>query len=119
MRRRRRLGGDADVEAAWAELRDSAIDVGAAWSDSRTPRQAVEALVADQHLSGAASDAATRVGRAVERSRYAPTRPDLTLVTDDVATVRSAMLRRLDRGRRARAALAPPSLRPSRDSTPV
>lgn len=119
LRRRRRLGAEADVEAAWSELRDSAIDVGAEWSDSRTPRQAVAALVDDQRLSGAAADAATRLGRAVERARYAPTPPDLTLVTDDVTTVRSAMLHRLDRRRRARAALAPASLRSSREDVRV
>lgn len=119
LRRRRRLGPEADVEAAWAELRDSAIDVGAAWSDSRTPRQAVAALVDDQRLSGAAADAATRLGRTVERSRYAPTPPDATLVTDDVGTVRAAMLHRLDRRRRTRVALAPASLRTRRETTSV
>ncbi|MFC6238735.1 transglutaminase TgpA family protein [Longivirga aurantiaca] len=119
LRRRRRLGAEADAEAAWSELRDSAIDVGAEWSDSRTPRQAVAALVDDQRLSGAAADAATRLGRAVERARYAPTPPDLTLVTDDVTTVRSAMLHRLDRRRRARATLAPASLRASREDVRV
>lgn len=119
MRRRRRLGPEADVEAAWDELRDSAIDVGAAWSDSRTPRQAVAALVDDQRLSGAAADAAARLGRTVERSRYAATPPDATLVTDDVATVRSAMLHRLDRRRRARVTLAPASLRSRRETTSV
>ena len=119
LRRRRRLGAEADVEAAWSELRDSAIDVGAEWSDSRTPRQAVAALVDDQRLSGAAADAATRLGRTVERARYAPTPPDLTLVTDDVTTVRSAMLHRLDRRRRARATLAPASLRTAREDARV
>lgn len=119
LRRRRRLGAEADVEAAWSELRDSAIDVGAEWSDSHTPRQAVAALVDDQRLSGAAADAATRLGRTVERARYAPTPPDLTLVTDDVTTVRSAMLHRLDRRRRARAALAPASLRSAREDARV
>jgi transglutaminase-like putative cysteine protease len=113
-RRRRRLGAEGDVEDAWAELRDSALDVGAPWSDSRTPRQAVAGLVVDQHLSGAAADAAIRLGRAVERARYAPTPADTTLVTDDVATVRAALLQRLDRSRRARITLAPASLRANR-----
>ncbi len=55
----------------------------------------------------------------VERARYAPTPPDLTLVTDDVTTVRSAMLHRLDRRRRARATLAPASLRTAREDARV
>ncbi len=114
LRRRRRLSAEADVEDAWAELRDSALDVGAAWSDARTPRQAVAGLVTDQNLSGPAADAAIRLGRAVERSRYAPTPADTTLVTDDVATVRAALLRRLDRSRRLRITLAPASLRANR-----
>lgn len=113
-RRRRRLGAEGDVEDAWVELRDSALDVGAPWSDSRTPRQAVSGLVTDQHLSGAAADAAIRLGRAVEQARYAPTPADTTQVSNDVATVRMALLRRLDRSRRVRVTLAPASLRANR-----
>jgi transglutaminase-like putative cysteine protease len=115
VRRRRRLAKGAGAEQAWAELRDTALDLGAPWSDSATPRQAVAALVEGEHLTGEPAVAAARLGRIVERSRYAPVAPASASVADDVSTVRHAVLARRRRGARVKAALAPASLRRRED----
>jgi hypothetical protein len=70
-------------------------------------------VIERQHLSGEVADAATRVGRVTERSRYAATPPSVEGLTDDVSTVRTALLDRVDRPTRLRAALLPASLRRS------
>ncbi len=110
-RRRRRLSAGAGVEDAWSELRDTARDLGVPWSDAHTPRQAVGSLVDSQHLTGAAAEAATRIGRTTERSRYAPVPPTGVDVAHDVVTVRSALLSRTEWQARIRALLLPASLR--------
>ena len=115
LRRRRRLGADASVEDAWDELRDTARDLGVPWSDALTPRQAVASVIDKQRLRGSVADAATRVGRTTERSRYAATPPPVDGLVDDVSTVRTALLERTDRGTRVRALLLPASLRKPQD----
>jgi transglutaminase-like putative cysteine protease len=115
LRRRRRMSATASVEDAWEELRDTARDLGIEWSDARTPRQAVARVIERQRLSGSVAEAATRVGRVTERSRYAATPPSTDGLTDDVSTVRTALLDRVDRPTRLRAALLPASLRRSED----
>jgi len=111
LRRRRRLSATASAEDAWEELHDTARDLGIDWSDARTPRQAVARVIEREHLTGTDADAATRVGRLIERSRYAPVPPTTEGLADDVSTVRTALLTRVDRSTRVRAALLPPSLR--------
>jgi transglutaminase-like putative cysteine protease len=111
VRRRRRLARGAGAEQAWLELRDTAVDLGSPWSDAATPRQAVAALVSAEQLTGEPAAAAARLGRIVERSRYAPVAPDAAPVADDVSTVRHAVLARRRRSARLWAALAPASLR--------
>jgi transglutaminase-like putative cysteine protease len=111
VRRRRRLSSSGSVEDAWEELRDTARDLGIEWSDARTPRQAVATVIERQHLSGEVAEAATRVGRVTERSRYAATAPTTEGLSDDVSTVRTALLDRVDRSTRVRATLLPVSLR--------
>ncbi len=114
-RRRRRLSTSASVEDAWEELRDTARDLGVPWSDAQTPRQAVAAVITRQRLRGADADAATRVGRTTERSRYAATAPSTIGLADDVSTVRTALLDRVDLATRVRATLLPASLRNPQD----
>ena len=111
LRRRRRLSATASVEDAWEELRDTARDLGIEWSDARTPRQAVASVIEREHLTGTAADAAVRVGRVTERSRYAAVPPSTEGLSDDVGAVRTALLTRADRSTRVRAALLPLSLR--------
>lgn len=110
-RRRRRLSTSGNVEDAWDELRDTARDLGVPWSDALTPRQAVASVIDRQRLRGDAAEAATRVGRTTERARYAPTAPETEGLVDDVSTVRTALLERVDRATRVRAVLLPASLR--------
>jgi transglutaminase-like putative cysteine protease len=110
-RRHRRLHA-ADPDALWAELSDTAVDLGYVWSPTRTPRQVV------RWLGDAAGDARaplSTLARAVEAHRYAPPgggtvadtrkdlRADLTAVTRQLRSGR-------DRGTRLRAALWPASL---------
>ncbi len=64
-RRQRRLAGD--VLEGWAELRDTAVDLGVAWPDDRSPRE-VRAAVS-RHL-GTTTDLDVVVA-AVERASYA------------------------------------------------
>jgi hypothetical protein len=110
-RRRRRMSGD--VEDAWAELRDTMRDLGLPWSDADTPRQAAAGVVRSQRLAGEDAAAVARLGRAVERVRYAPNPPPAKDVRRDLEIVRAALLARVDRPGRVRAALLPPSLRTS------
>lgn len=66
-------GGAARVaETAWRELRDSALDLGYAWPEARTPRQTSVALAAEGRLGTAAAAALHVVTGTVERARYAP-----------------------------------------------
>lgn len=70
-RRQRRLDGDAEV--VWAELRDTAVDLGLTWPHRRSPRETRDHLV--RHL-GPLTDAADpvasleRVVAALEIARY-------------------------------------------------
>jgi hypothetical protein len=69
-RRRARLGAAqrGDTDALWAELSDTAIDLGYVWSDARSPRQVATWLASD---AGDTAPALTALATAVERGRYA------------------------------------------------
>ena len=73
MRRRSgRLNGsgpaEEQVEAAWAEIRDTVLDYGGSWPEG-SPR-AIGSEVADR-LDDEESESMSRVATLVERSRYA------------------------------------------------
>lgn len=112
-RRRRMLqlhGAQPAPEAAWAELRDSAIDAGGPWDDDRSPRQSAYAL---GHWLTAAADVRAALGRltrAEEEHRYAAT-PNGAAVSlaADVRAVRLALRHRRSRRRTLRSVLLPPS----------
>lgn len=75
LRRRRRLGAHSDpaerIENAWAELRDSVIDIGQEWPKG-SPRQVAESLG-----GRIGNEAALReLAGLVERSRYAASLPE-------------------------------------------
>lgn len=114
VRRRRRLSEQAAIEDMWEELRDTARDLGVPWSMAHTPRQAVAAVVDHEHLRGEDREALVRVGRATEQARYAAKPPSTAGLAADVGTVRTALLRRADRGQKWRARLLPVSLRDRR-----
>ena len=118
LRRRRRTSEQAAIEDMWEELRDTARDLGIPWSGAQTPRQTVASVIEGNHLRGEDADAATRLGRATERARYAPTAPSTSGLAQDVVTVRRALWRRADRSTRWRATLLPASLRDQHDVRP-
>jgi transglutaminase-like putative cysteine protease len=116
-RRRRRYAaarrGDAD--ALWAELSDTATDLGYVWSPSRSPRQVSAWLGRDAGSSAASLD---QVAAAVERAHFAPadeagtgatgtTGPDLSR---ELRQVSGSLTAGRSGGVRLRAALWPPSL---------
>jgi transglutaminase-like putative cysteine protease len=96
--------------AAWAELRDSAIDLRAPWDDDRSPRQIADSLLSALEATPPTRDAIRRLVSCEERSRYAPT-PDTTCKTlkQDVVVIRSAALAKCSRTQRIRAMIMPRS----------
>ncbi|WP_101848504.1 transglutaminase family protein [Zhihengliuella sp. ISTPL4] len=111
LRMRRAARGDA--AAAWAELRDTLIDLGIPVSDANSPRMRALQLVRD---AGADEVALTQVITTVERASYART----SATEDDLAAPLSTVVRSLrahvDRTTRARALLLPRSLYAPRGS---
>lgn len=74
-RRRRRFAAarDGDPDQLWAELSDTAVDLGYVWSAARSPRQVASWLERDAR----SPDALTALAQAVERHRYgSPPDPD-------------------------------------------
>lgn len=114
-RRRRRLlaarRGDAD--ALWAELSDTAVDLGYVWSPARSPRQVSEWLARDAADS---AGALTVLATAVEHRRYAPqasagTGPgEAAELARGLHEVTSRLRSRRSAGARLRATLLPASL---------
>jgi hypothetical protein len=110
--RRRRLrlraGHGGDPDALWAELSDTAVDLGYVWSPTRTPRQVARWL---GDSAGDARGSLTTLARAVEEHRYAA--PG-TSARVDLRRELASIIRRLrsgrGRGTRLRAALWPASL---------
>ncbi|HTW20724.1 MAG TPA: DUF3488 and transglutaminase-like domain-containing protein [Mycobacteriales bacterium] len=73
-RRWRRLTDPRQApEAAWAELRDTAIDLRLPWDDGLTPRQTAAALSTALARDERATAALRRVARCEEHARYAAT----------------------------------------------
>jgi transglutaminase-like putative cysteine protease len=72
--RRRRLASD-DVEAWWSELRATALDLGLAWPEGRSPRATARVVASDVAPSSdpEARRALRRLVTAVEHDRYAAT----------------------------------------------
>jgi transglutaminase-like putative cysteine protease len=112
--RRRRLlqlhGAHPVPGAAWAELRDSAIDAGGPWDDDRSPRQSAYALGQWLVAAGDVRAALGRLTRAEEEHRYSAA-PDgrSTSLAADLRAIRIALRHRQSRRRTARSLLLPPS----------
>jgi transglutaminase-like putative cysteine protease len=110
-RRRRRYAaarrGDAD--ALWAELSDTAQDLGYVWSPARSPRQVAEWLARDAAGSARSLDA---LAVAVEHRRYAPDqyREDAAGLTRGLQEVTGQLRSRRSPRARMRAVLWPSSL---------
>jgi transglutaminase-like putative cysteine protease len=112
--RRRRLlqlhGSHPPPSAAWAELRDSAIDAGAPWTDGTSPRQAAAVLSRWLGSRVDVSQPLARLTRAEEVDRYAAAPGSAaTSLPADVRELRRALRLRRTRRQAVRAALLPPS----------
>ncbi|MGC0414837.1 transglutaminaseTgpA domain-containing protein [Embleya sp. AB8] len=122
------------VLGGWAEVLDTARDLGHPAPDAETPRQAAErllAVLAEQTAPDgepvevgdavrAAREALPRLALATERLLYAATPPVREVgLGADVRAVRKGLLAQAGRGRRLRARLLPPSLRRRGRPTPA
>ena len=104
-----------DPAAAWAELRDTLIDLQLPVSDADTPRARAAGLVRE---NGVDASALRRLTDAVEQANYA----ESGAVHDDLAAplreVVRGLHRSVDRGTRLRAAVLPRSLYAVRAAEP-
>ena len=124
-RRTRRLAGG--VEDAWAELRDSAVDLGVSWPPGRSPHETGHHLAGwfgpepdgpppvrpprGRGLAPAAEDALDRIVLALEQVRYARDARDVAGASaDDVQTCVAALEHGSARSTLRRAAWLPRSL---------
>ena len=127
--RRRQRFADQDprrlAEGAWAELRDTCIDLDLPWSDAASPRAAAATLRARVALDPAADAALAHLVGATEASRYArppgPTgsaRPPVSGATlrSELRSVRHALEAGVGGSRRWQSRLWPASARPWHDS---
>lgn len=109
--RRRRWASATDagsrVWAAWAELRDSARDLGYPWSEAETSRQVTSRLATEARMSPHSLQALQRVATASERVRYARAHGEVGDLSGDVRTVVAALAARRSRAARWRALLLP------------
>ncbi|KHL19132.1 transglutaminase superfamily protein [Mumia flava] len=112
LRRRRRTqtrGAGPRAEAAWAEIADTAEDLGLGWDDGLSARAASAPLRARLSSAPDASAALTRIVTELERARYAAEAGDGT-PWEDVVVVRDALIAGVDRRRRVRATVMPRSV---------
>ncbi|PYC87778.1 transglutaminase [Streptomyces tateyamensis] len=113
---RRRAGGpgggeltEAQVLAAWAELIDTAWDLGVVPDDSLSPRHTVDRISEAGQFGERARAAAGRVALATERALYARDPGPSAPLGPDVRTARESLRATAGRRRRLRAELLPPS----------
>lgn len=111
---RLRRARQGDAAAAWAELRDTLIDLQVPLSDADTPRGRGRLLVARY---GVDADAVRQLVDAVERSNYARGSGDPADLADPLRAVIGGLLRRSDRVTQARSLLLPRSLVLARGSS--
>lgn len=110
LRRRRRLTAaqaPARIRGAWAELRDSAADLGIEWPTGTARQQAAHDWPG---LDAAGRAGLTRIALLVEQLRFAAQPPTGGAVADDVRLVRQQWLANTSRVRRLLALVLPGSL---------
>jgi transglutaminase-like putative cysteine protease len=112
VRRRRRVlaGRRGDADALWAELSDTAVDLGYVWSPARSPRQVSTWLARD---AGDSAPALAALAVAVEQRRYAPdpsAPADTARLTHGLHDVTERLRARRSGQTRLRARLWPASL---------
>jgi transglutaminase-like putative cysteine protease len=110
-RRRQRFlaARHGDADALWAELSDTAIDLGYVWSPARSPRQVSAWLARDARTTSPKLDA---LAAAVEHRRYAPpgSATDTRELVRGLHDVTGELKSRRSRSRRFRAMFWPASL---------
>jgi len=104
-RRRSRLSR-ATPEDLWAELRDTAVDLGAPWPEDDSVRRQAAGL----RVEGPGADALTRLRTGVEESRYAAIAVT-TADAEDLTTVTASLWSAAGPRTKRRARLWPRSLR--------
>ncbi|MFN2519081.1 MAG: DUF3488 and DUF4129 domain-containing transglutaminase family protein [Jatrophihabitantaceae bacterium] len=111
-RRRRgrlRAAGGGDPDPLWAELSDTAVDLGYVWSPARSPRQVAGWL--GRHVDPPAAQALATLASAVEVARYAPhDRARTTSLVEELRTVEARLRNERSRSVRIGARLLPASL---------
>jgi transglutaminase-like putative cysteine protease len=110
-RRRRRFAAArrGNPDPLWAELSDTAVDLGYVWSPARTPRQVSAWLAPD---AGDTAPVLTALANAVELSRYGPgtSRADTAELGRGLQQVSARLRSRRSARMRTRALLWPASL---------
>jgi len=108
-RQRLRAAGEGDPDPLWAELSDTAVDLGYVWSPARSPRQVAGWL--GRQVDAAAEQPLRTLASAVEVARYAPGErlAGRTLV-DELRSVEARLRAERSRSVRIRARLMPASL---------
>ncbi|GAB2708517.1 transglutaminase family protein [Kitasatospora kifunensis] len=112
---RRRPGGpggqltEEQVLAAWAELIDTAWDLGIPPDEAHSPRHTGERISQAGELDEPGRAAVGRVALATERVLYARTAGPQPALGPDVRAVHQGLRAQAGRGRRLRALLLPPS----------
>ncbi|HET6296677.1 MAG TPA: DUF3488 and transglutaminase-like domain-containing protein [Kribbella sp.] len=101
--------GRAGVEGLWAEIRDTARDLGLDWSDSATPRQLGEWL--NTKLPDDVHPQARRLARGLEAVRYAGVDDVAVDLRTETAAVRKALWGQAKLSNRWRARMLPRSWR--------
>jgi transglutaminase-like putative cysteine protease len=99
-----------DAHAAWDELIDSMVDFRVPVDPTETPRVTAQRLVRDLSLTGDPAEAATLLGTAEERARYARQPLQGAELTAALRRIRSGMSGSASRRARLRATLLPPSV---------
>jgi hypothetical protein len=108
-RQRRHAARVGDPDPLWAELTDTAVDLGYVWSPARSPRQVVRWL---REPVGDARGSLTALAQAVEQHRYgaAGTGASGRDLAADLDAVTAQLRVHKDRSTRARARFWPASL---------
>jgi hypothetical protein len=99
-----------DAHAAWDELLDTMIDYRILVDPTETPRVTAQRLVKDAVLLEEPAAAATLLGSAEERARYARQPLQGGELTQALSRVRTGLSRSATRRTRLMAALLPPSV---------
>jgi transglutaminase-like putative cysteine protease len=108
-RRRLRAAGRGDPDPLWAELSDTAVDLGYVWSPARSPRQVAGWL--GRQVDAPARESLSTLATAVELARYAPPQPGATTsLVGELRTVEARLRSERSRSVRIGARLLPASL---------